>query len=178
MFDTYKKSTKIGAFFVIISLGGIMISFKEYRLLKRIEKDPVEPELNTLALQPDFMYELKITEFIDNMNKYMKEKKVLNEDEQVLDPFLWKDARYDTKRFTDKEKQDLELVNKLITRNLIEIKEKYLTTRGESEGKKLRYFVLTDLGYNSLLEYKTSYKFWLPIVISIISLVLSIIISG
>ena len=155
-----------------------MISFKEYRFLKRIEKDPLEPELNKLALQPDFMYELKVTEFIDTMGKYMKENKTLNKDEHIIDPFDWKGEKYDITKFTSKEKGDLELVNKLISRNIIAIKERNLTFREESEGKKLRYFVLTDIGYNSLLEYRASYKFWLPIIISIISLVLSILISG
>jgi len=70
-----------------------VISFKEYRFLQRIEKDSLEPELNKLALQPNFMYELKITEYIDTMGKYMKKKKALNKGEDILDPFIWKGKR-------------------------------------------------------------------------------------
>lgn len=151
-----------------------MIDYKEYNMLKKIIKDPFSPELNTLAMQPDFMYEFKATKYVNDIGKYIKKNNALEKNEELVNQFYWKGNNYNIKKYDNNFFENLEIISKLMTRDLISIGEKNITKRKNKDGRVLRYFILTDKGYNSLFEYRSRYKFWIPIIISICSLVISI----
>ncbi len=151
-----------------------MIDYKEYNMLKKIIKDPFSPELNTLAMQPDFMYEFKATKYVNDIGKYIKKNNALEKNEELVNQFYWKGNNYNIKKYDNNFFENLEIISKLMTRDLISIGEKNITKRKNKDGRVLRYFILTDKGYNSLFEYRSRYKFWIPIIISICSIVISI----
>ena len=128
-------------------------------------------------MQPDFMYEFKATKYVNDIGEFIKKNNVLEKNEELVNQFYWKGNNYNINKYDNNFLKNLEIISKLMTRDLISIGEKNITKRKNKDGRVLRYFILTDKGYNSLFEYRSRYKFWIPIIISICSLVISIVLK-
>lgn len=134
-----------------------MITRNEYRYLRKIEKNKVSDELIDMASQPDFLFDLEVIELslkIKNPEDYYKQKE--KED------------------FTKEERNTLALIDRMLRRKLIHIEQREYD-RVDGVSHMFRYFELTDYGYNSMIEYRMKFKFWLPLVISLLSIAISVI---
>ena len=145
-----------------------MITFKEYQFLRKVEKNNVSSGLLKYSLVPDFMLRMHETEVFDKISRMQKYSKPNDlEDAECVNN--------DREDYIEQEKPNYKLISRLIDRSLLEAYEKTLSYSTKNRKSVVRYFRLTDKGYDAILHYKNKYKFWIPIFISIASLVIAIL---
>jgi len=135
-----------------------MIKRFEYKLLRRIEVNKLSDELLEIAAMPDFIYDLGVAELSSKLANPEHDKKHKDCDDYSKD-----------------EKKILEIIGRMLRRKLIIREDRTFSNEG-GQNHMFRYFEITDYGYSSMIEYRMKFKFWLPLVISIMSLIISIII--
>jgi hypothetical protein len=141
-----------------------MITCKEYKMLKKIEKNNVSDELLKYANQPKDIKRLHETEALKKLENNNSEKEIKSNQ---------------NKEYSKKFRMNMNTITRLNDRDLIKIIfDKFIDVKGP-KGNNIRtltrFYRLTDRGYEMLLDYRRSYKFWIPIVISIIGALTGII---
>lgn len=142
-----------------------MLSRKEFKILSELDKDNLTKKFTIYSNEVTSMYNNKLLEY--------KTKFLINKlDESICEKDVW------GSKYTKKELDELSTLSRLLDRNLILKDEHHCTIHDDIKKKKEDYkiniFKITDYGYNSLLEYKQQYKFWIPIIISIVAAIISI----
>ena len=122
--------------------------------MKKIEKNKTSEELIDLASQPDFLYGIDLVEFtmsIENPEGFKELSK--------------------KEGYSKREKDKLLLVGRLLLRDLVIRRDRGVQVNGQKS--IYRYFELTDYGYRSLIDYRMNFKFWLPLILSLTSIFLT-----
>lgn len=125
-------------------------------MLNEIDKNNLSKKLIGYAILPDFMYHSKWEEY---KTKLQSNALYMELEDTNLNDY-----------YSKKENKELDTIGKLLDRNLIEKKKDKI-----SHNSSTCCFKITNYGYNSMLEYRQWYKFWLPLIISFASFIISLI---